>query len=146
MSISVQEYRQMIGIQPRKTAKPNKYHAKKVRTLYGLFDSQHEADEYAKLVMRQKAGEISNLRRQVRYEIIPQQTETYTKQLKTKTKECTRVVEQSAHYTADFVYWDNRLMKEVVVDAKSKATRELADYILRRKLMLYINGIKIREL
>lgn len=45
-------------------------------------------------------------------------------------------------YIADFVYTDAATGKLVVEDAKGMRTR---DYIIKRKLMLYIHGIKIRE-
>jgi hypothetical protein len=54
-----------------------------------------------------------------------------------------RIIEKAADYTADFVY--KRDGKEVVEDVKSEATRKEADYVLRRKLMLWRHGIRILE-
>ena len=45
-------------------------------------------------------------------------------------------------YVADFVYSDVRSGETVVEDAKGMHTR---DYIIKRKLMRYVHGIKIRE-
>ena len=56
------------------------------------------------------------------------------------------VVEQNSVYTADFVYQDNETGEKVVEDVKSTYTRKEKDYIFRRKLMLFIHGIKIREI
>ena len=53
------------------------------------------------------------------------------------------VIEQKAVYTADFVYV--RDGKTVVEDVKSEITRKEADYVLRRKLMLHVHGIRILE-
>lgn len=54
------------------------------------------------------------------------------------------VIEKEAIYTADFTYYlpDGTY---VVEDCKSEYTRKEKDYILRRKLMLHIHGIKIYE-
>ena len=56
-----------------------------------------------------------------------------------------RVLEKSAMYTADFVYQDNASGELVVEDVKSAATRRERDYVLRRKLMLYFHGIRVKE-
>jgi len=54
-----------------------------------------------------------------------------------------KVVEKAAHYTADFTY--RRDHELVVEDCKTDITRREKDYVLRRKLMLYVHGIKILE-
>lgn len=56
-----------------------------------------------------------------------------------------RTIEQSAVYTADFVYEDID-GNAVVEDVKSAYTKKEKDYVLRRKLMLFIHGIKIKEI
>ena len=53
------------------------------------------------------------------------------------------VIEQNAVYTADFVYVQDGAT--IVEDTKSEYTRKEQDYVLRRKLMLYVHGIKIVE-
>lgn len=55
------------------------------------------------------------------------------------------VIEQRAIYTADFVYEDVATGKTIVEDVKSEYTRKEKDYILRRKLMLHVHGIRIKE-
>lgn len=52
-------------------------------------------------------------------------------------------IEQNAVYTADFVYYENGQL--VVEDVKSEATRKEKDYVLRRKMMLHLLGIRIKE-
>lgn len=53
-------------------------------------------------------------------------------------------IEQNAEYTADFVYRDKDGNK-IVEDVKSEATRKEKDYVLRRKMMLHLLGIRIKE-
>ena len=55
------------------------------------------------------------------------------------------IIEQRAIYTADFVYEIAETGQEVVEDVKSEYTRKETDYILRRKLMLHVHGIRIKE-
>lgn len=95
----------------------NKYHNKKIIVGGVKFDSQKEYNRYAELSMMQKAGLISDLQRQVRFEIIP----------KTAT-------EREAFYVADYVY-TKADGKKIVEDCKSEMTKKLHDYILKRKLM-----------
>lgn len=92
------------------------------------FDSRREAQRYAELVLLLRAGEITNLRRQVPFELLPAQ------------KRNGKVIERPVKYVADFVYIENG--QEVVEDAKGMRTKE---YILKRKLMLWQYGIQIRE-
>ena len=96
------------------------------------FDSLAEKDRYLELLVMQKAGTISDLKCHPRFEIIPKQ-ETPKGKLNF----------QPAHYTADFQYV--RDGKTVIEDVKSTKTREEKDYVLRRKLMLYVNGIYVEE-
>ena len=58
-------------------------------------------------------------------------------------KDGIRVVERSTDYVADFVYTEDG--KTVVEDVKSVATRKKESYIIKRKLMLYLKKIKIKE-
>ena len=110
----------------------NKYHAKKLHTPDGVFHSQAEYDRWRELRLYEMAGVISELRRQVPYELIPAQYETAGKR-----KKC---VERACVYYADFVYKQDG--KEIVEDYKGAKTD---DYIIKRKLMLYLHGIRIKE-
>ena len=111
-----------------------KYFSKKVRNEHGNFDSKDEFDRYLYLKHMEDIGEISFLKRQVRFEIIPKLIRKEKVQLKTKVKEVDRVEEIAAHYTADFCYVDNE-GKYIIEELKSNYTKNLADYILRRKLI-----------
>ena len=101
----------------------NKYNARKCEYAGMTFDSRKELARYKELRLLEQAGQISDLRRQVEFELIPKQQG-----------------ERKAVYTADFVYRENGA--EVVEDVKGVKTR---DYILRRKLMRWVHGITIRE-
>ncbi len=111
----------------------NKYHNQHVRTSDGIVhDSQREANRWVELNLLQKAGQIKNLNRQVKFVLIPKQVEYVGKKVK--------VLEREVAYIADFVYQENG--QTVVEDSKGMKTK---DYIIKRKLMLYIHKIKIRE-
>ena len=127
------------------------------------YDSTKEYDRWIELQRMQEEGRISDLRRQVEFEIIPAHVETVhvrdkavaywnagivhfpTKKeaevFKPVYKEV--VIEQAAVYTADFVYIEDGV--KVVEDCKSEYTRKEKDYVLRRKLMLHVHGIRIVE-
>ena len=102
-----------------------------------LIDSQTKKEFVRKkeLELLEKIGEISNLKKQITYELIPMQYEIINKK-----KRC---IERSVKYIADFQYNDKN-GNLVVEDVKSPATKT-PEYIIKRKLMLYIHGIKIKE-
>lgn len=102
----------------------SKYGNIKTTTSDGIrHDSIKEANRWCELNLLQRAGLISDLKRQVKYELIPKQEG-----------------EKALHYVADFVYTENG--KTVVEDSKGYRTDV---YKIKRKLMLYRYGIKIRE-
>lgn len=116
--------------------KRNKYGAKRV----GEHASQKEHDRANQLKLWQRAGVISNLREQVPYVLIPAQYGACGTDLKGKPiRVC---IEKSCRYVADFVYTDNRTGQTIVEDTKGVRTKE---YIIKRKLMLYLHGIRIKE-
>lgn len=93
------------------------------------FDSIKECQRYCELKLMQRAGVISDLQMQVPFELIP------TQRIDGK------VVERPVTYIADFVYKQDG--QKVVEDTKGYKTPE---YIIKRKLMLYVRGIRIREI
>ena len=99
------------------------------------FDSKKEANRYYELKILQRAGAISNLELQKEFELIPAQYET------TPTNGKRKLLERAVKYKADFVYIENGVT--VVEDTKGVRTK---DYIIKRKLMLYIHGIRIKEI
>ena len=124
----------------------NKYGNKKVIVNGEVFDSKHEYMRYQELRLLERCGAIKGLRRQVAYELIPVQreksTRVYSKGRKKGQPIEGKVIEKAVTYIADFVYTDTATGKEVVEDAKGVRTKE---YILKRKMCLYLLGIKIQE-
>ena len=117
-----------------------KYRAKKT-VLDGItFDSKKEAERYAELKLLLKSGEISDLRTQVEYELLPNQYGTSTITPRGKTKRGP-LLERAVKYRADFVYTENGVT--VVEDVKGFKTKE---YIMKRKMMLFFHGIRIKEI
>lgn len=116
-----------------------KYHSKKI-TLDGQeFDSKKEAKRWAELWYLQRAGQISGLERQVKFVLIPAQREPDRIGVRGGTIRG-KVLEREVAYYADFVYRENG--ETVVEDAKGMRTK---DYIIKRKLMLWVHGIRVRE-
>lgn len=114
----------------------NKFGARKIKNAWGEFDSKAEFMRYAELLDMQRRGLINALQRQVKYEIIPAIKVVKEVALKTKTKLVERTDELAAHYTCDFQYEQDGVL--VIEDAKSRATRQEKDYVLRRKLMKHL--------
>lgn len=109
--------------------KQPKYRNQKVEDASGVkHDSRKEARRWAELQAMQEAGQISDLRRQVKFELIPSQRRADGK------------AERACSYVADFVY--TKSGAQIVADAKGMKTK---DYILKRKLMLYVHGITVLE-
>ncbi len=123
----------------------NKYLNKKTEVDGIVFDSKKEADYYLFLKQLEKVGEISNLRLQVPFEVIPAVYGRRVKHLKTKDKIEPYCVQKSTHYVADFVYIVTKSGEQVVVDVKSPITRKNPEYRLKKKMMLAFNGITITE-
>lgn len=125
--MTIDEFKAMrvVSASKKRTKKPNKYHAEKS----GGYDSRKEHKRANELKLMQRAGLISNLREQVKFVLIPTQRDTGGKLLE---KECS--------YYADFVYDRNGVT--VVEDTKGVRTKE---YIIKRKLMSYVHGIRIKE-
>lgn len=119
-----------------------KYGNHKVSFKGETFDSQLELARYLFLTNREQEGKISNLHRQVDYELIPAQYGTRIKHLKTKDKEETYLLEKACHYKADFVY--ERDGKLVVEDVKGSRFLMTADFKIKKKLLLYRYGIAIQ--
>ena len=104
----------------------NKYGAKKIKdpaTGY-VFDSKREFIRWCELRILERSGKISGLCRQVSYELIPKQKG-----------------ERACNYIADFIYYDAE-GKLVVEDSKGYRTDA---YRIKKKLMLWVHGIRILE-
>lgn len=95
------------------------------------YDSKKEARRAQELKLLEKAGQISNLKEQVKFVLIPKQHG-----------------ERECAYIADFTY-DERIsqggwysQQGVTEDCKGVRT---AAFVIKRKLMLQVHGIRIRE-
>lgn len=106
----------------------SKYHSKKITKDGQTFDSVKEYRRFCELSLLARAGKVTDLQRQVKFELIPSQ------------RIGGKVVERACSYVADFVYMENG--QKVVEDTKGYKTPE---YIIKRKLMLWVHGIQIRE-
>lgn len=118
----------------------NKYRNKKIQVNGETFDSMKELRRWRDLKLLEKAGEITELRRQVPFELLPNQREP-DKIGPRGGRKPGRIIERKAVYVADFVYRD-RDGQEVIEDCKGMRTKE---YILKRKLLLFRFGIRILE-
>lgn len=106
-----------------------------------VFDSKREAKRYQELLLLEKTGAITNLQRQVKYVLIPTQREPDTVGARGGIHKG-KVIEKECAYYADFVYFDREKQEMVVEDTKGMKTTE---YIIKRKMMLYRHGIRIKE-
>ncbi|MCR1870216.1 DUF1064 domain-containing protein [Longicatena caecimuris] len=107
-------------IKPRKS----KYGAVKTEIDGITFDSKHEASRYRELWLLEQAGEITNLRLQVPFELIPKSN-----------------YGMPIRYIADFTYND-RNGQLVVEDAKGVKTPV---YRLKKRMMAEKYDIYIKE-
>lgn len=107
----------------KKSFKKNKYFAKKTTRNGIAYDSKKESNRAYQLEMMEKAGEISDLKRQVRIKLLDSFKDSLGK------------TERGVTYIADFTYKENG--KFIVEDVKSSYTAKNADYIIKRKLVKY---------
>lgn len=108
----------------------NKFGARKVTDpITGdVFDSQKEYRQWCVLRLLERAGKITDLQRQVKFELIPKQNG-----------------ERACNYVADFTYLQDG--KTVVEDTKGYKKGAAYDlFVIKRKLMLYVHGIKVKEI
>ena len=106
--------------------KKSKYSSAKTDIDGIRFDSKKEAEFYAELKLREKAGEISHLRLQPRY-LLQEAFRHNGKQYR------------EIEYVADFEYIKNG--ETVVVDVKGFRT---AVYMIKKKLFLCKYGDKVK--
>lgn len=102
-------------------SKRSKYGAQKTLLDGILFDSKAEANFYAALKQREKAGDVTDIERQREYDLMVNGVLV-------------------ARYRADFVFFDRILCARRVVDVKGVATK---DFRLKAKLMKACFGIEV---
>lgn len=124
---SEKEYRELVG--GKEPSRHNKYRNQKV-TLDGItFDSARERDRYAELKLLLRSGSITDLKLQPVFELVP------------AIREDGKLVQRAVTYRADFSYRQDGEL--VVEDAKGVRTDV---YVLKRKLMMYVYGIDVKEI
>jgi hypothetical protein len=116
----------------------SKYHSQKIAVNGVKYDSRKEYRRHQELRLLEQAGAISNLRCQVKFVLIPSQYMEVPDQRTGQTRQ--KCVERECSYIADFCYIQNG--KQIVEDVKGVRTK---DYIIKRKLMLYMHGIRLKE-
>lgn len=119
----------------------SKYHSQKVSIAEEIFQSKREARRWLELKNMEANGLISGLQRQKKFVLIPAQYEPDTKgprggRIKGK------LLEREVSYYADFVYFDEEEKDFVIEDTKGVRTPE---YVIKRKLLLWLKGYRIRE-
>lgn len=125
-----------------KRKKGERYNHTKVESDGLKFDSKKEYERYLFLKSEVDSGNISNLRTQVTYELIPAVTEEYVEHLKTKDKIKTRTLQRPITWTADFVY--NKGNEEVVEDVKPSKFLLSDRFVIKEKLFFWRYRKKIR--
>lgn len=135
--------------------KRNKYSNRKIRLKDGSkYDSELEYSRSRFLRNEERIGHIYNLREQVSFELIPQQTEVIP-QVSPKTgkpiKPKVSVVEQSLKYIADFTYCivdpndpaNHSKRLPVLEDTKGFRT---TDYKIKKKCLRFLRHLPITEI
>ena len=109
----------------------SKYGNRKITAPGGeKFDSMKEYNRWGQLKLLQRAGKISGLERQVKFLLLPVQRDEQGK-----------LLEHARSYVADFVYTDDK-GNRIVEDCKGCKTDV---YKLKKAMMLYTHGIRIKE-
>lgn len=126
----------------RRYLKSRKYGNRKLKFGENTFDSMKEYYRYLDLLQMEKEGKIKELQRQVKYLLIPAQREPSTIGARGGIKKG-KLLEREVAYYADFVYRLADTDTLVVEDTKGVRTTE---YILKRKMMLFFHGIRIKEI
>jgi hypothetical protein len=89
-----------------------------------VFPSEREGRRYEELLLRRRAGDIRNLRRQVKYPLDVNGVRITT-------------------WTADFVYEEGPTWETAVEDVKGWPNDR---WPMKRALMLAVHGIRVREI
>ena len=111
----------------------NKFNATRYICGEEKFDSKKEYLRWIQLKKMWEDGEIFMLERQVEFELIPKQVIGG------------KVAERACKYIADFVYRkDGVTIVEDIKGYKKGAAYQL--YTIKRKLMLYKYGIRVKEI
>ena len=120
-----------------------RFKPKPVENEYGVFDSKSEYERYLLLLDMERNGLITDLKRQVTYELLPKQTKVVRKELKTKVKEVVKVVERPMQYTCDFTYYDKD--GEFIAEEHKGSKWNVDEAVrIKKKLLYYFHGIELK--
>ena len=106
----------------------NKYRNQKIEVDGMTFDSRKEYKRWQELRLLQRAGEITDLNRQVPFGLMP-------------SFKCNGHLYRPTTYIADFTYYDKN-HKYIVEDVKGVRTKE---YMIKKKLLAWLHGYEIQE-
>lgn len=129
-------------VEIRNYLRSRKYRNHKLTFGGKTFDSMKEYNRYLELLDLEMQGKIKDLKRQVKYVLIPAQREPDSVG-KRGGKIRGKLLEREVAYYADFVYRLTDTDTLIVEDTKGMKTTE---YIIKRKMMLFFHGIKIKEI
>ena len=138
--LAIEQVKRAKQVQQPKPSKQSKYHAEKVETTLEdgtpfTFASRKEYQRYQHLLMLKRCGEISDLRVQVKYQLVPSQKLSDGKRMR------------GIDYIADFVYRDKDGNERVedVKGYRDSASAAYRVFKLKAKLMKFFHNIEIAE-
>ena len=126
-----------------KRKKGSKYNNKTVVYNGIKFVSKKEGQRYLFLKKAEEDGKISELKTQVKFELIPSIKEEYIEHLKTKDKTRVRTLQLAINYISDFTYIKDGLM--VIEDVKASPKVIPSDFKLKEKMFFWRYGNRIRR-
>lgn len=126
-----------------KREKGKKYNNKTFEADGYKWDSKKEYQRWLVLKKAQEQGIITDLQRQVKFELIPAVREEYIEHLKTKDKIRTRTLQLAICYTCDFTYYKDG--EYIVSDVKASPKMLPKEYVLKKKILFALKGILIKE-
>ena len=144
MRLSPEQYDAMLKHKGKSFISPPVAAPRKVESKYkarsvGGYASTKEAKRAQELKFLETSGKIRELREQVKYELIGSQRDPLT----------LRLIERPCSYYADFDYEEqqnNGTWQHIVEDTKGlKKGSAYANFVIKRKLMLKVHGIRVRE-
>lgn len=113
--------------------KKPKYNNRKIENEDGVFDSAKEYRRFKELELMQRAGVISELSRQAKFDLVA--SVKFDGEARAK---------PAIRYFADFTYMENG--KLVVEDVKSKITKENLVYRMKKHLLKAVHNLEIKEI
>lgn len=108
------------------------------------WDSEREYVRWKELCLMQDNGLVSELNRQVVFELIPAICEDVLVVMKTKTKTKRKTVQRPINFIVDFTYMDSD-GNFVAEDVKIAPHMLPKEYVLKKKMLRFFHGIELKE-